>query len=87
MCDDSDIEWAHYDDDTLLGHYLIAALDGRWNDQDLLGRELIRRGQLTAPFHRRQLQLTEEHEPLSRPIIAGPGDAELADRHFSGGRP
>lgn len=86
MCDDSDIAWARYDAETLLGHYLIAAMDGRQNDQEVLGRELIRRGQMTIALHRRHLHLARERGPLSRPIIAEPDYSELADRQ-SGGQP
>lgn len=79
MCDDRDIEWALYDNDTLIGHYLIAAMDGRLDDQEVLGRELIERGQLTDPLHRRHLQLAQEREPLPRPIIARPHDSRPTD--------
>jgi hypothetical protein len=80
MCDDCDIEWGRYDDDTLRGHYLIAAMDGRQDDQDLNGRELIRRGQLSEALHAKHMKTTRERKPLPRPIIAGPTDADLADR-------
>ncbi len=39
-----DLDLDSSDEETLYGHYLIARIDGRLEDQDLLGRELIRRG-------------------------------------------
>ena len=78
---DQDIDWDRYDDERLLGHYLIAGMDGRLSDQDLLGEQLIRRGQLSESLHQRHMQTTRDRPPLSRPIIAGPNDNELADCH------
>jgi len=70
---------ASCDQEKLLGHYLIAGMDGRLEDQDLLGRELIRRGQMSEAFHQRQMRTSGAREPLRRPIIAGPKDTELVD--------
>lgn len=80
MCTENEIDFASYDDDWLRGHYLIASMDGRLSDQDVLGKELMRRGQLSESLHRKHMQSTREREPLPRPIIATPTDADLADR-------
>lgn len=79
MCDDHDIDFDSCDDDWLRGHYLIASIDGRLSDQELLGRELISRGQMSESLHQKHMQSTREREPLPRPIIAAPTDADLAD--------
>ena len=79
MGTENSIDFDRYDDDWLRGHYLLACMDGRLGDQDVLGKELIRRGQLSEVRHQKHMQSTRESEPLLRPIIAGPTDADLAD--------
>lgn len=72
-----DLDLDSCNEEILYGHYLIAGMDGRLEDQDLLGRELIRRGRMSESFHRQQMRRSRQSEPLSRPIIAGPNDNEL----------
>ena len=60
------------DADTLLGHYLIAGLDGRLDDQRHIGTQLIQRGQMSETIHDALMQQSAERTPLVRPIIAGP---------------
>lgn len=76
---DHDIDWGRYDDEQLIGHYLIASMDGRLSDQGLLGEQLIRRRHLSESRHHQHMAAARERPPLPRPIIAGPQDTELAD--------
>lgn len=76
MGTENSTDFDRYDDGWLRGHYLLASIDGRLHDQDLLGKELIRRGQLTDSLHQKHMQSTRERELLPRPIIAGPTDAD-----------
>ncbi|MCC5866202.1 MAG: hypothetical protein JJU31_13845 [Wenzhouxiangella sp.] len=64
--------WKHVDADTLIGHYLIAGLDGRLDDREVLGTQLISRRQLSAELHQTLMRQAAEQRPLPRPIIAGP---------------
>lgn len=70
MCTNDQIDWDRFDDECLHGHYLIAALDGRLEDQRLLGEQLIRRGQLSESLHHKHMQRSQMQPPLSKPIIA-----------------
>ena len=63
------------DDETLMGHYLIAGMDQRLEDHRLLGDECVRRGLASSESHalsQKRLQAQGEKLRLSRPILAHP---------------
>ena len=69
----TEIDWDRHDSEKLVGHYIIAGLDGRVDDQLVLFRELVARGVMSPKTDEEFLEAARKRKPLPRPIIAAPG--------------
>lgn len=70
-----DTDLSELDTETLVGHYMLAAIDQRFDDHEALGQECIRRGLSSKETHERSRKRLEEQaseSKLSRPVVAAP---------------
>lgn len=72
---DQKMELSQIDNETLVEHYVLAAIDQRLDDHEYLGQECIRRGLCSKDGHERSCKRLEEQAgelKLSRPVAASP---------------